>query len=233
MCARAVEANIKDDTSAIRNDTQALRQETAAIQVNTEEILARVMSLRNGARTEVGSRTRQWVDSMAVLSSYAESSYQDTVIDLGEERDIAVNDTGIDTETVRAELPALEEIPEFFQRLELSDEEERLRGVRSRSGADGDSIGGVSNASAESSVRQRHVETDDPVEASSSLDTREPPEWTLESRRAVDATGHFYNGTRITVPANIIDGSLHVVVALDIGGTSAGKLPSLHIPPPT
>jgi hypothetical protein len=232
VCARAVEANIKDDTSAIRNDTQALRQETAAIQVNTEEILARVMSLRNGARTEVGSRTRQWVDSMAVLSSYAESSYQDTVIDLGEERDIAVNDTGIDTETVRGELPALEEIPEFFQRLELSDEEERPRGVTGGSGADDGSMGGVSNASAEVSVRQKHLKTEDPVEASSSLDTREPPKWTLESRQAVDTTYHI-NASLITVPANIIDGSLQVVVALDIGGTSAGRLPSLHILPPT
>lgn len=78
---------IKDNTGAIRSDTQALRNDVATVQVNTEEILARVASLRNGFRGGDGGWTRQWVESMAVLSSYAESTYQETVIDTGKERE--------------------------------------------------------------------------------------------------------------------------------------------------
>lgn len=103
--------SIKDDTGVIRSDTQALRHDTAVVQVNTEEILARVMSIRNGARTE-GIRTRQWVESMAILSSYAESSY-DTSVDAGEERDIAAKNFRGDEEPVRGKDAALDTVPEF------------------------------------------------------------------------------------------------------------------------
>ena len=130
VSCRAVEDSIKDDTGAIRSTTQALRHDTAAIHVNTEEILAHVMSLRNGSRTEA-TRTRQWLESIAVLSSYAESSYQATIIDPNEERDGVASIPGVDEEPARGKDTALDTILESG-RLEVSGGEERVRGTRGR-----------------------------------------------------------------------------------------------------
>ena len=160
---------------------------------------------------------------MPILSSYAESSYQETIIDPGEERDFAANDAGVDTETVRGEAPALDPIPEFDS-LELSGEEERVKGTKLSSGFDGNATRGATSASDMVPVLQRHIETDDPVGASSALDTGDTPGGALESRKGTDATSH--NAARTTVqPTTIKNGRLDVVVALDIGGTSVGKLP--------
>lgn len=110
---RAVEDCIKDDTGAIRSDAQALRNDVATIQVNTEEILARVASLRNGFRGGDGGWTRQWVESMGVLSSYAESTYQETIIDTGEEREANSGTVGGDVETLRGNHAHLDPISEL------------------------------------------------------------------------------------------------------------------------
>ncbi|MBE3048026.1 hypothetical protein IMZ48_37060, partial [Candidatus Bathyarchaeota archaeon] len=90
----------------------ALKHDTAAIHVNTEEILARVMSLQNGSRTKA-TRTKEWVESIAVLSSYAESSYQDTIIDPSEEKYIVANNPGGDKKTSCGKDVVLDMIPEF------------------------------------------------------------------------------------------------------------------------
>ncbi|KAK1756995.1 hypothetical protein QBC47DRAFT_378222 [Echria macrotheca] len=72
----SVNQSVKQDTSVILNDTTAIR-------LNTEEILARVNSIRQtaaGPRVHIShSRVEQWVEEMAELSSYAESTYQGTV----------------------------------------------------------------------------------------------------------------------------------------------------------
>lgn len=218
-----MEASIKDDTGAIRRETRALRHDTAAIQVNTEEILARVMSIRNGTGADGGSRTRQWVDSMAVLSSYAESSYQETTINPGDGGDFGANDVAFDTETVRGAVPALDQIPELGS-LEFSGGEETVKGTTLSSGFNGNATRGGTSTSTTVAVLQRHIETKNPVGPSSAPDTGHIQRRPLESREGTDATSH--NAGRTTVqPTTIKNGTLDVVVALDIGGTSAGKLP--------
>jgi hypothetical protein len=70
---------------AVKDDTSAIRECTAAIKMNTDEILARVGSIRRAAGPPQGhGRVEQWIESMAVLSSYAGTTYQETVADLNE-----------------------------------------------------------------------------------------------------------------------------------------------------
>jgi hypothetical protein len=67
----------------VKEDTSAIRSDAAAIRINTEEILARVSGLlqtTGGLRTPIPhSKVEQWIEDMAELSSYAESTYQGTV----------------------------------------------------------------------------------------------------------------------------------------------------------
>lgn len=72
---RSVGQSVKEDTSVIRHDT-------AAIRLNTDEILARVNSIRRATREprlNIPHQVEQWIEDMAELSSYAETTYQGTV----------------------------------------------------------------------------------------------------------------------------------------------------------
>lgn len=124
------------------------------------------MSIRNGAWTEGGNRTRQWLDSMAVLPSYAESSYQETVVDLDEAGDFAANDAMVDTETICSEAPVLDPIPEFDS-LELAAEEESVKRTKLSSDFDDNPTRGATSTSATVPVLQTNIEANDPVGAPS------------------------------------------------------------------
>ncbi|KAK4445685.1 hypothetical protein QBC34DRAFT_162536 [Podospora aff. communis PSN243] len=69
---------------SVKEDTTAIREDAAATRLNTEEILARVNDLRRAAHGTPANisrgRVEQWIEDMAVLSSYAESTYQGTVL---------------------------------------------------------------------------------------------------------------------------------------------------------
>lgn len=66
---------------SVKEDTLAIRQDATAIKLNTEKILAHVNSIRRIAREPQINQTRieQWVEDMAELSSYAETTYQGTI----------------------------------------------------------------------------------------------------------------------------------------------------------
>ncbi|KAK0648403.1 hypothetical protein B0T16DRAFT_115113 [Cercophora newfieldiana] len=69
---------------SVKEDTSAIRHDTAAIKLNTDEILARVNSIRRTALEPQANnsqrRVEQWIEDMAELSSYAETTYQGTVV---------------------------------------------------------------------------------------------------------------------------------------------------------
>ncbi|KAL6401540.1 hypothetical protein AUP68_15413 [Ilyonectria robusta] len=93
------EQDIKDDTEVIKSDVEALK-------FNTDGILARVNSLRNKVPTS-GRRTRvaQWIENMTVLSSYAESTYKETLVDPAE----------FATDQGSSVLAAIKEVPEVTE----------------------------------------------------------------------------------------------------------------------
>ncbi|KAK0624197.1 hypothetical protein B0T14DRAFT_565489 [Immersiella caudata] len=69
---------------SVKEDTTAIRADSAAARLNTEEILARVNSLRHAALGRHANisqgRIEQWIEDMAELSSYAESTYHGTMV---------------------------------------------------------------------------------------------------------------------------------------------------------
>ncbi|SPO00278.1 uncharacterized protein DNG_03123 [Cephalotrichum gorgonifer] len=76
---------------SIQKDTTELRNETRLLRLNTEEILARVNSLRrHGRRNSGGIQINEWVEDIAILSSYAETTYQESIAD-----ETAVGETDI------------------------------------------------------------------------------------------------------------------------------------------
>ncbi|KAK0709972.1 hypothetical protein B0T26DRAFT_679312 [Lasiosphaeria miniovina] len=71
-------------TQAVKEDTLAIRECAQAIKVNTDDILARVNSIRHSRLPHTHQRVEEWIDDMNVLSLYAETSYQGTVADLAD-----------------------------------------------------------------------------------------------------------------------------------------------------
>ena len=174
-------------------------------------------------RREVAGPGNGWTARPSCRRMPSRAHYQETIIHPDKEKDFAANDAGVDTETVRGEAPALDPIPEFDS-LELSGEEERVRGTKLGSGFDSNATRRATSASAKVPVLQRHIETDDPVGASSVLDSGDTPGGSLQSRKGTGATSH--NAARTTVqPTTIKNGTSDVLAALDIGGTSARTLP--------
>ncbi|KAF4994234.1 hypothetical protein FDECE_13173 [Fusarium decemcellulare] len=73
----------------IKEETNAIRTNVEAVMLRTDEILARVNSIRKrDPASKTAKNVQQWVDDIALLSSYAESSYMETVVDPAENRDI-------------------------------------------------------------------------------------------------------------------------------------------------
>lgn len=66
---------------AVKEDTSAIRECAAAIKVNTEYILARVNSIRRNGQSGKNKKVEDWIEDIAVLSTYAETTYQGTVVD--------------------------------------------------------------------------------------------------------------------------------------------------------
>lgn len=81
---RSIQEDIKKDTGALRSNNQAIQQEVAEIRVNTDGILARVNSIRNGRTSHGATLVERWAEEIAVLTLYADSSYQGTVADPSE-----------------------------------------------------------------------------------------------------------------------------------------------------
>lgn len=115
LVTRAIEENIQRDTSALRNDTRILQQYATEIKVNTDEIRARVNSIRHAQGNSTRStRVQQWIEEIEILTSYAETTYQATSAgpeDLdsrylaGEGRYVPVGDTRPDTDAREARDP--------------------------------------------------------------------------------------------------------------------------------
>lgn len=68
---------------AVKQDTAVIHEYAVAIKMNTEDILARVNSIRRDGHVSntKHKRIEDWIEDMAVLSSYAETTYQRTIID--------------------------------------------------------------------------------------------------------------------------------------------------------
>lgn len=77
---------------AVKQDTAAIHEYAVAIKMNTEDILARVNSIRRDghASNTKHKRIEDWIEDMAVLSSYAETTYQRTIIDPADMGDMSV-----------------------------------------------------------------------------------------------------------------------------------------------
>ncbi|KPM39749.1 hypothetical protein AK830_g6831 [Neonectria ditissima] len=66
----------------IKDDTEHVRIKMDAVKINTDKILARMNSIRQtNPHPSKDSSIEQWIDEIALLSSYAESSYMETVAD--------------------------------------------------------------------------------------------------------------------------------------------------------
>ncbi|KAK5659722.1 hypothetical protein OQA88_933 [Cercophora sp. LCS_1] len=68
-------------TQAVKEDTTVIRDFAADIKLNTDEILARVNSIKRGGGSGSHKRIEEWIEDMSVLSTYAETTYQGTVAD--------------------------------------------------------------------------------------------------------------------------------------------------------
>jgi hypothetical protein len=69
-------------TQDIKDDTELIKECVAAVKINTEDILARVKSIRDrSAAANTHNRVGEWIEDIAVLSTYAETAYQETVVD--------------------------------------------------------------------------------------------------------------------------------------------------------
>lgn len=74
---------------AVKQDTSAIHEYAVAIKMNTEDILARVNSIRRDGHANRHKGVEDWIEDMAVLSSYAETTYQGTIIDPADMADMA------------------------------------------------------------------------------------------------------------------------------------------------
>jgi hypothetical protein len=72
---------------SIKDDTEVIKEYAGSILINTDEILARVNSLRQDALPQRHGKVELWIEQMAILSSSAESTYQSTIPD-HTERDV-------------------------------------------------------------------------------------------------------------------------------------------------
>ncbi|KAK7433069.1 hypothetical protein QQZ08_000543 [Neonectria magnoliae] len=55
------------------------------VKFNTDEILARIKSVREtGPSMQSNTKVSEWIENMAILSTYAESTYKETVVDVAE-----------------------------------------------------------------------------------------------------------------------------------------------------
>jgi len=61
-----------------------IKDDTEAIRINTDEILARVNSIRDGQPLVSQRRVEMWIEEMTVLSTYAQSTCQGTIADTTE-----------------------------------------------------------------------------------------------------------------------------------------------------
>ncbi|KAK1831986.1 hypothetical protein QBC39DRAFT_349884 [Podospora conica] len=66
---------------AVKEDTTVIREQVVAIKTNTEEILARVDSIRRDGQRSKHKRVEDWIEDMSMLNSYAETAYQETIND--------------------------------------------------------------------------------------------------------------------------------------------------------
>ena len=103
-------------TQDIKDDTDIIRDQVAAVEAKTDEILDRVNSIRNGhfpPRLN-NDRVTQWLDDMAVLSSYADSTYQCTTADTA---DLGHPERADDTRPhkVQVQSPSLVGSPEVLE----------------------------------------------------------------------------------------------------------------------
>ncbi|KAF7556147.1 hypothetical protein G7Z17_g1641 [Cylindrodendrum hubeiense] len=91
----------------IQGDTDMIQSYIEALRLNRDEVLARVNSIgERGPSVRNQTRLDQWIEQMAVLSSYAESTYKDTVVDHEEP---AMNQTSPSLAPVQEEIPVTEE----------------------------------------------------------------------------------------------------------------------------
>ncbi|KAH6957827.1 hypothetical protein BKA56DRAFT_737589 [Ilyonectria sp. MPI-CAGE-AT-0026] len=95
----------------IKDDTEVIRSHVEALKFNTDEILARVNSLRHkGTSSDSRTRVAQWIEQMTILSSYAESTYKETLVDPAE----------FATDQGSPVLAAVKEVPEVTERKDSS-----------------------------------------------------------------------------------------------------------------
>ncbi|KPM46263.1 hypothetical protein AK830_g283 [Neonectria ditissima] len=79
---QAVSLNLGQD---IKDDTEILRTQMETVKFNTDEILARIKSVREtGPSFQSNTKVSEWIENMAILSTYAESTYKDTILDAAE-----------------------------------------------------------------------------------------------------------------------------------------------------
>ncbi|KAM0429730.1 hypothetical protein ACHAPT_006336 [Fusarium lateritium] len=65
----------------IKDDTENLQAQIDKVRLNTDEILDRISAIRHTRWDSGNTRVQQWVEEMAILSSYAESTCLETVVD--------------------------------------------------------------------------------------------------------------------------------------------------------
>ncbi|KAH6880800.1 hypothetical protein B0T10DRAFT_565532 [Thelonectria olida] len=104
---QAISLNLGQD---IKDDTEVLRAHVETVKFNTDEILARIETIRQtGPSFQSNSKVNEWIENMAVLSTYAESTYKETIVDAAEftippypEEGMAPHPNGIDWATHEA-----------------------------------------------------------------------------------------------------------------------------------
>jgi len=74
---------------AVKEDTSAIHEYAIAIKINTDDILARVNSIRRDGQPNRHKRVEDWIEDMTVLSSYADTTYQGTIMDPADIADMA------------------------------------------------------------------------------------------------------------------------------------------------
>lgn len=67
----------------VKDDIEYIRERIDALQVDADDVRAQIASISHSGNTlgHNNLRVEQWLEDMAVLSSYAASTYQDTVVD--------------------------------------------------------------------------------------------------------------------------------------------------------
>ncbi|KAK0750749.1 hypothetical protein B0T18DRAFT_386988 [Schizothecium vesticola] len=97
---------------AVKEDTSAIHEYAVAIKMNTEDILARVNSIRRDGQANRHKRIEDWIEDMSVLSSYADTAYQGTIMDPADIADMAaISESDSESETRLSEDSGLSPSP--------------------------------------------------------------------------------------------------------------------------